>query len=105
MTKQERVWAGIVGELDMWLPLDCPQRETRLINMTNSVCEKLHDQGVVIKVDRELPKNPYFRSDEDPRDRTPYSYDIKGQNGYNKCQKDMLKAGYVAVEPLIKGEK
>ena len=49
MIKREEIKEGIKGELDMWLPLDCPQRETRLINITNSVYDKLHKQGAVIR--------------------------------------------------------
>lgn len=66
-------------------------------------------QGVVIKVDRELPRNPYFDthsheylmklSDED------YSIELGKKYKYLNAQRDMLKADYVAVEPLIEEVK
>lgn len=57
------------------------------------IVEYLHSQGVVRKVDRELPD----RCD----DRLQNNSDF--EEGYIISQKDMLKAGYVAVEPLIGG--
>ncbi len=55
----------------------------------------LHSQGVVIKVDRELPDKPL--ADD-------WAEAIKAPRNafYELAQKDMLKAGYVAVEPLVK---
>ncbi len=48
----------------------------------------LHSQGVVRKVERELPSRFLIIT------RSP-------QNAYEQAQRDMLKSGYVAVEPLI----
>ena len=54
--------------------------------------KRLDELGVVIKVDRELPE-------------MPSNYDSEDNNYlYSQAQEDMLKAGYVAVEPLIKKE-
>ena len=56
---------------------------------------KMQDsQGVVIKVERELPENAYLIS-------STGKMDIDYKMGYRGAQQDMLKAGYVAVEPLI----
>ena len=87
MPTREEIREGIRGELDMWLPLDTPQRETRLINMTNSVYDKLHKQGVVIKVD--MP------------DIIPAlcMCNLVEGRGYPRCM-----AGYVAWKPLIEEE-
>jgi len=62
----------------------------------------LHSQGVVIKVDRELPKYPY-----------PLVTQVTGgmevvdtwQKIYDETQQGMLEVGYVAVEPIIKEVK
>jgi len=52
----------------------------------NALCEYLHSQGLVLKVERELPKNPCFTS----------GYIAN----YERSQEDMLEAGYEAVIPL-----
>lgn len=52
----------------------------------------LHSKGVVIKVDRELPPNPYGR---------PLLYSGEHQPVYRMAQQDMINAGYVAVGELI----
>ena len=59
------------------------------------IIEHLHSVGVVLKVDRELPENPYDISEGHPGMVTPDHYK------YNKAQNEMLTAGYVAVESLI----
>ncbi len=70
----------------------------------------LHEQGVVRKVDRELPKNAYH-----PLGWFYDLYNTYGHMGteeadkpetdaYNEAQMDMVVAGYVAVEPLVKEE-
>ena len=51
----------------------------------------LADLGVVIKVDRELPKNSYTNDIEE------YGY----KNGYALAQYDMIETGYTVVEPLV----
>ena len=54
----------------------------------------LHSQGVVLKVDRELPKL------YEPLTATKEQNDMV-RLGYNSCKQDMLRAGYVATEPLV----
>lgn len=54
----------------------------------------LHSQGVVLRVDKELPEMPKWA--------VLKGMPISGANGITfVAQQDMLKAGYVAVEPLI----
>ncbi len=81
MTKQEEIREGILN----WLLCSTNLSQCKASSGADSILRKLHSQGVVIKVDRELPKvcnklNPIARADE---------------------QQDMLKAGYIAVEPLV----
>jgi len=87
MTKQEEIREGIAiilesaGASKKW---------------TLNILEFLRSQGVVIKVDRELPdKNA---------NNTWYDDDLgeAGKIGWELGVEDMLKAGYVAIEPLIK---
>lgn len=61
------------------------------------VKRELSKAGVVIKVDRELPENPY--TFEEPTYTITQMIDGWMHKGYEKAQEDM--AGYVAVEPLI----
>jgi len=49
------------------------------------------EEGVVIKVDRELP----------PIHQDPFKYDDEAVTASIETQGIMLKAGYVAIEPLI----
>ena len=56
---------------------------------TVQILRYLHSQGVVIKVDKELPKRFLCAG------RT-------SRESYKLGTEDMLVAGYVAVEPIIK---
>lgn len=61
----------------------------------NRILSYLHSQGVVIKVERELPEVPLWAI----RD----GIEIKSADiVYKLALQDMLRAGYVATEPLIK---
>ena len=90
MDKREEIREGLEIEIDYILGLTPPKdRETRLALVKSFVIgiQRFEDsQGVVIKVDRELPE-------------------LGNHRGHNMCvedaQTDILKAGYVAVEPLI----
>ena len=59
-----------------------------------AITQYLRSQGVVKKVDRELPECPC----KPYGDRTWLTPD---QAIYVEAQQDMLKAGYVATEPLV----
>ncbi len=58
---------------------------------TEKIFTYLHSQGVVIKVERELPDNPYYLVQA-----------MAGDSIYNEAQQGMLRAGYTAFEPLKK---
>ena len=63
------------------------------------IFQYLHSQGVVRKVDRELPDNPYKRR---PRiDGYDLDYNPNSDMAGFFTQQAMLEAGYAAVEPLI----
>jgi len=75
--------------------------EDDIESLANSLLLDASNRGVVIKVDRELPDNPYpelargwFGSDHEAN-ITHYGK----RDGYEEAQKDM--AGYVSIEPLI----
>ncbi len=73
----------------------------------NTYLNYLHSQGVVIKVDRELPSLQPLRNklkQWDGKDRgEPAVYEMYEQELLTTegAQQDMLEAGYVAVESLI----
>ena len=79
MTKQEEIREGLYMAMLAMAPTE------ELYGKVDRILSYLHSQGVVIKVDRELP------------DRT-----LMGVS-YRKMRR-ILNAGYVAVKPLI-GEK
>lgn len=72
MTKQE--------EIRKWLGHNFDETNARVI------LDYLYGQGVVIKVERELPANLW-------------------RHTYQEGQFSMLRAGFVAVEPLIEEGK
>jgi len=66
----------------------------------NVVKRELSEAGVVIKVDRELPDSPWgFNADNGLTEARILT------RGYYCAEHDMLMAGYVAVEPLVKVSK
>lgn len=108
MNKQEEIREGIARRLLM-IGTGNPD-----FKMAEIILEYLHSQGVVLKVERELPENP-ARSLENPYEPIFSSRDknfgkaVEWESkhcsegvGYKNAQEDMLKAGYVAVESLIK---
>ena len=96
MTKQEEIREGIFYIL----------QDVRLGELSEyEATIKLQELGVVIKVDRELPW------DEDvPREYNELACGAEDDSDniarafYIGAQEDILKAGYVAVEPLIAKE-
>jgi len=123
VTKQEERREGIAKicqECEFpywsWETLDLDVREDYL-NQADKILSYLHSQGVVIRVDRELPDSAYdslifpttieeagkFLTDKGLTDREKSA--ISGtiaRLGWENCAKAMDDAGYVAVEPLIK---
>jgi len=113
MTKQEEIREGIAqriwdfrrsvsglqanNEWEGLLEGGAAKRLTRA--MAKEIMGYEDSQGVVIKVDRELPENPYELKAQqawDINDGNSVAY--KRWYGYRRCLEDM--AGYVAVEPL-----
>ena len=85
MTKQEEIREGIAIILES----AGASREWTL-----NILEYLHSQGVVIKVERELPSISW--NSDDPL------YDIAFCKGMSENLGNMLKSGYgTAVEPLV----
>ena len=102
--KQEEIREGIAKKLCLWDGLDWEKLpESGYINskdrdyyrrQANSIFQDLHSQGCVLRVDRELPKFKLVLS-------ASMGENSMVQLGYNCNRQDMLKAGYVAVEPII----
>ena len=93
MTKQEKIRKGIADKFLNYQGTNYKhatklERENALV-MADNVVEVLHSQGVVIKVKRELP--PSDVDDICTLNEVIWEYRIV-----------LRKAGYVAVEPLIK---
>ena len=74
-----------------------------------------NEDGVVRKVDRELPKHRLGKAKlvdeasliyeiEDEHFCFTAAYRVNYIRGYCEAQQDMLRAGYVAVEPLIQDD-
>ncbi len=115
MTKQEKIWDGIktyVGEclsVSGCLESGCMKAEREAIELqegiTDSIINYLHSQGVVIRVDRELPLiTPQEVEEHDTKWSSSNFVDSLQEFGKKK-QRDMLNDGYVAIEPLIKEER
>lgn len=95
MSKQEDIEEGIYKHIKNTLTM-CGQNpitvEALALDTTQDIWEELHSQGVVVKIDKELPDRVYI---------TDLDRDIELEiSGHT--QMDMIRAGYVAVEPLIK---
>jgi len=86
-TKQEEIREGLKG---------LPVVGTNVA--VDQILYYLHSQGVVIKVDKELPQNPYSVATS-----WPTGIYVTKAEAYKEAQQDILKAGFgVATEPLIK---
>lgn len=94
MTKQEEI-RGKVMEFVAFLLDEVPPEEFRtecILSATREVLTYLHSQGVVLKVEGELSTSEITYEE-------PSFY-----AGYDDAKQDMLRAGYVKTEPLIKEE-
>ena len=103
MTKQEEIREVLENKIKAirrWEDVPLVDSATYLVD---DLLNYLHSQGVVIKVDRELPKNTT---------REVIPGDIEGSQRlrkvgdsyYEKAQKEMISMGYVTVKSLI-GDK
>ena len=99
MTKQEEIREEILRIENCETAIECPLEpddpcaECR----TNQILSYLHSQGVVIKVEGELPEEPTWCSLDGKAIRGARSV-------YKIAQQDILNAGYAPVEPLIEGD-
>lgn len=95
LTRWEKLWVAYDGLTEEQKDQDRKWADRSL--------GSLHSQGVVIKVDRELPKSIY--GDDLPAIEQLISYQTlsKMRDAEESAQRRMLDAGYVAVEPLIEG--
>ena len=84
-TKQEEIREGVKRLVEWAVETSKPDRAIK------DIIQYLHSQGVVLKVERKLPKNDWTNEDM--------------KRAWDIAQKFMLKAGYVAVEPLFEEEK
>ena len=96
MTKQDIIREGIANTQMGWAPeassyAVLPTKEA--YQYTDNIIEFLHSQGVVIKVDRELPDE--FAISDFGGGLGMESIPLFDKNGIEE-------AGYVAVEPLVK---
>ena len=105
MTRQEEIGEGISG-IELGVDDLCGVLEGH-VHLTPQgsakVVKYLHSEGAAIKVDRELPESPnadYLISQYDGEEATAEDVALMHLNGIEKGKSLMLKAGYVAVEPL-----
>ena len=94
MSKQEEIREGVGKRLDLYI--DEGSVEERLIKRADKILSYLHSQGVVIKVERELPESWVVTyGGEAP---TPDRAYVAGQED---GKADMLEAGCGFFEPLV----
>ena len=86
MTKHKDLKVGVFKLL-------YPYAEPKQNDLVDDIFKYLHSQGVVIKVDRELPENPF--------DKSCCGLDEVAYNGFELAKLKYKRASYVAVEPLI----
>ena len=99
MTKQEEIRKGIAKRLyaehysiskEDTFETTYKRYQVECLDMADVALSYLHSQGGVMKVDKGLPEN------------VVQEFSPEYDNGYHRGEMDMLKAGYVATEPLIK---
>ncbi|GAG85094.1 unnamed protein product, partial [marine sediment metagenome] len=113
MTKQEEIRKGIARAICVFRdePKECKVCEETggcpqwgdVQENTERVIQYLHSQDVVIKVERELPKNPIRITDSFGLTEGEVNARQLGNDCFvETIQDDMLMAGFGAFEPLIK---
>ncbi len=96
MTKQEEIREGIATRLEIAYNTGLSKRTCNTNEMARQAVAQLHSQGVAIKVEGELPEITF------PSHVNELStVGLVASAWYDRCQQDMLKAGYVKTEPLI----
>jgi len=118
MTKQERIRDGLAkmlwdidrpSHVPIWEDLKKSTHMQSVMEVENTLTdamyliEYLHSQGVVIKVDRELPECSIVVEEElSPGSKAFRRHSIAQ---YKLTQEIMTHAGWEAVESLIEGEE
>ena len=98
MTKQEEIREGVITNIAK----ACPDMlNVDIVALTDKILKDEDSQGVVIKVDRELPYSHYVDGIFNSKKKSEIKQNTGLNNIYEKAQQDMLEAGYVAVEPLV----
>ena len=95
MTKREEIREGVA---QLVVEVGKPNRHSYAV--ADGMIRYLHSQGVVIKVERELPEYAPF-PERNPKPIEGAAFLL----GMDIGREDMLGVGYVAIEPLIKESK
>ena len=97
MNEQVEIRKGVENIVQEYSGFEIPEWQ-----LTEEIMTYLHSQGVVIKVDRELPPVGWFWKNCKQQRNKPAKICLECPFVDYKTGK--IKAGYVAVEPLIKEE-
>jgi len=99
MTRQEEVEAGIFRHVTWGIT------NNKIAETAHKILHYLHSEGMVIKVEKELPKNPInITTDLGLTEEEANIRQLQNNCFVEVIQDQMLQAGWVAVEPLIKEE-
>ena len=99
MTKQEEIQEGLAVKLasfegrKYWQMPDVDKEYW--LTQSSASLQYLHSQGVVIKVDRQLPRLKSITSEATVEEKSAFLLGLK------YAQEGIIEAGYVAVESLI----
>lgn len=93
MTKQEEIKGGIKYFIAKGGDWD---------TIVGNIFSYLHSRGVVIRVDRDTPFSKYVDGIFNSKKKSQRKEAWAKNDIYETAQIDMLNAGYVAVESLIK---
>ena len=98
-TKQQKISDGVekfVSEA-YWYE----GKKNIVVDITKKILVYLASEGAVLRVHRELPDKWSMQWDGDLGFSDRW-FDDSGETAYELAQGDMIAAGYVTVEPLIK---
>ena len=105
MTKLAELKEGIDRIIRLWTNEDTRVGGRNTLELRKRIQEFEASQGIVIKVKRELPDklmvNFYLDPEFTMSSKAGQSVAKTAGMAYSQSQQDMLKAGFVAVEPLI----
>ena len=95
-------WGTRTDKMPLWEDVNEFEQED-LLEDSKQILSYLHSQGAVLKVERELPENPWV--EDKMADYYTKLWRRHHYDGYNQAQQEVLKAGYKATEPLIEEMK